>query len=116
VPKTARKSTYRIIFQQQGQVVELYAHRVGQGSLFGFVEVEDLVFGTKSQVVVDPGEESLRNEFGGAKRLYIPLHAVVRIDEVEREGPSRIRAAEGENTIVRAFPLPMPPGGPRSKS
>jgi hypothetical protein len=116
VPKAAKKSTYRIIFQQQGQVVELYAHHVGQGALFGFVEVEDLIFGARSQVVVDPGEESLRNEFGGAKRVYVPLHSVVRIDEVEREGASRIRSSDLESAVVRAFPMPvLPPGGPRSK-
>jgi hypothetical protein len=117
VAKSTKKTTYRVIFHQQGQVVELYAHHVGQGGMFGFVEVEDLIFGARSQVVVDPGEESLRNEFGGAKRVFVPLHAVVRIDEVEREGASRIRAAESESGVVRAFPMPLPPsGGPRSKS
>jgi hypothetical protein len=41
---------------------------------------------------------------------------VVRIDEVELEGSSRIRASDVE-TVVRAFPMPVvPPGGPRSKS
>jgi hypothetical protein len=116
VPKAAKKPTYRVIFQQQGQVVELYAHHVGQGAIFGFVEIEDVIFGVKSQVVVDPGEESLRNEFGGAKRIYVPLHSVVRIDEVEHEGASRIRAAGPDSSVVRAFPIPvLPPGGPRSK-
>jgi len=116
VPKAAKKPTYRVIFQQQGQVVELYAHHVGQGAIFGFVEIEDVIFGAKSQVVVDPGEESLRNEFGGAKRIYVPLHSVVRIDEVEREGASRIRATGSDSSVVRAFPIPvLPPGGPRSK-
>ena len=115
--KPPKKTTYRVIFHQQGQVVELYAHHVGQGSMFGFVEVEDLIFGTKSQVVVDPGEESLRREFGGAKRVFVPLHAVVRIDEVECEGSSRIRSSDVESAVVRAFPMPIPPpGGPRSKS
>ena len=115
--KTTKKATYRVIFHQQGQVVELYAHHVGQGEIFGFIEIEDLVFGAKSQVVVDPGEESLRHEFGGAKRIFVPLHAVVRIDEVEREGASRIRAADTDGSVVRAFPMPMlPPSGPRSKS
>lgn len=116
MPRAVKKAIYKVIFHQQGQVVELYAHHVGQGDIFGFIEVADLVFGARSQVVVDPGEESLRNEFGAAKRLLIPLHAVVRIDEVEREGPSRMRAADSESAIVRAFPVPVLPSGPRSKS
>jgi hypothetical protein len=103
---------YKVIFQNQGNVVELYARQVTQGNLFGFIEVEDLIFGARSEVVVDPTAESLRAEFGEARRLFIPLHAVHRIEEVEREGVSRMRASESKESVVRAFPFPaMPPGG-----
>jgi hypothetical protein len=108
---------FRILFHHQGQVLELYAHQVAQGSLFGFIEVEELVFGARSELVVDPSQESLKAEFEGVKRLYLPMHAVIRIDEVEHEGTSRVRPdPEGEAT-VRPFPLPFfPPGkGPASK-
>jgi hypothetical protein len=107
---------FKIVFLNQGNVVELYAHQVAQGNLFGFIEVEDLVFGTRSEVVVDPTEESLRSEFGQAKRLYLPLHAVLRIEEVEHEGVSRMRAVKNDEGIVRVFPVPIfPPGGSRGK-
>jgi hypothetical protein len=46
-------------FLNQGQVYELYAKKVAQGRLLGFVEVESIVFGQKTTVVVDPGEEPL---------------------------------------------------------
>jgi hypothetical protein len=107
----ARKRIYKVVFQSQGQVVELYARQVGQGALFGFVEVEDLVFGARSELVVDPSEEGLRAEYGGAKRLYLPLHAVLRIEEVEREGSARARAAKepAASGLVRAFPVPVFP-------
>lgn len=63
-------------------------------------------------MVVDPSEESLRTEFEGVKRIYVPLHAVVRIDEVEREGVGRITAARVEPTgAVRPFPVPIVPPG-----
>ncbi len=109
-----KQSIYKVIFHNQGQVVELYARQVTQGGLFGFVEVEGLIFGSRSQVVVDPSEESLRTEFGAAKRLFVPLHAVVRIEEVEREGTPRMRAAATDSGVVRAFPVPVvrPPGEP----
>ena len=109
-----KQRVYRVIFHNQGQVVELFARQVSQGSLFGFVEVEDLIFGGRSQVVVDPSAESLRAEFGEAKRLFVPLHAVVRIEEVEREGTPRMRAAPEGAGVVRAFPVPLlkPPGDP----
>jgi hypothetical protein len=97
---------YRIAFFNQGQLYELFARRVGQGELFGFVEIEELVFGARSSVVVDPSEERLQKEFEGVRRFYVPLHSVVRIDEVEREGTSRILPA-GEEGKVAPFPLPF---------
>jgi hypothetical protein len=77
---------------------------VTQGGLLGFVEVEGLVFGEKTRVVVDPTEERLQREFAGVKRCYLPMHSVVRIDEVEKQGPSRITEAAKGN--VTAFPVP----------
>lgn len=112
-----RATLYKIVFSSQGQVVELYARQVVQGELFGFVEVEDLVFGARSEVVVDPSEEALRTEFGGARRLFLPLHSVVRIEEVEREGAARVRPAPEPAGIVTPFPVPVFPlgKGPRHR-
>jgi len=107
---------YKIVFHAQGKVYELYARKVGHGSLFGFVEVEDLVFGERSTVVVDPSEEKIKAEFEGVKRTYLPLHSVIRIDEVRKGGVSKISVVEGSN--VAQFPFPVyTPGepGPRGK-
>jgi hypothetical protein len=104
---TRKRSIYKVVFQNHGQVVELYARHVGQGGIFGFIEVEDLVFGARSELVVDPSEESLRAEFGEARRLHLPLHAIVRIEEVEREGPARSRPAREGAGIVTPFPVPV---------
>ncbi len=101
---------YKVTFHNQGQVYEIYARRVGQGEWLGFIEVEDLVFGEKTRVVVDPTEERLQREFEGVKRCHLPMHAVIRVDEVEKEGPGRISEAPRDN--VAAFPVPYfrPPG------
>lgn len=103
---------YRIVFFNQGQSYEVYARQVAQGGLYGFVEVEDLIFGQKSQLVVDPSEERLKKEFEGVKRFYVPMHAVVRIDEVEKEGISRVvpPAKDSEGNVA---PFPVPIYGPR---
>ena len=102
----AERRIYRVTFLNQGQVYEIYARRVNQGGLLGFVEIEGLVFGQKTRMVVDPAEERLQREFEGVKRFYIPMHAVVRIDEVEKQGPSRIlEVAKGAN--LAAFPVPL---------
>jgi hypothetical protein len=101
---------YRIMFVNQGKVYEIYARSVSHGNLLGFVEVEKLVFGERSSVVLDPGEERVKAEFAGVKRTYLPMHSVLRIDEVEKEGISKISKAEGSN--VTQFPMPVfTPGG-----
>jgi len=107
---------YKVVFHAQGKGCEIYARKVGHGSLFGFVEVEELIFGERSAVVVDPSEEKIKPEFEGVKRTFPPLHSVIRIDEVRKSGVSKISAVEGSN--VTQFPYPVyTPGdsGPRSK-
>lgn len=106
---TPARSIYRITFVNQGSVVELYARQVSQGALWGFVEVEEIVFGERTKLVVDPSEDRLRSEFGGVKRAYIPLHAVIRIDEVEKEGPARISALEKSENVTSFPSLLVPP-------
>ena len=105
---------YRVIFQNQGEIYELFAEGISHGNLFGFVEVEGLLFGERSQLVVDPSEERLRTEFKGVQRLYVPLHSVVRIDEVEKEGVSRVTRDEDGAAKVSSFPGPIYAPGPPS--
>ena len=103
---------YRVTFINQGKVYEVFAREVHQEKLYGFITIENLVFGERSQVVVDPSEEKLRMEFEGVQRFHIPLHAVIRIDEVAEIGSARIRdMSAGSN--VHPFPSLLPPGGQR---
>ncbi|MFQ5635345.1 MAG: DUF1820 family protein [Gammaproteobacteria bacterium] len=106
---------YRIIFMNQGKIYEIYARSIAHGDLFGFVEVEDLVFGERSSVVVDPAEERIKSEFAGVQKIYVPMHSIMRIDQVEKQGVSKISNVEGDN--VAQFPMPMytpgKPGGDR---
>ena len=100
------KPIYKIIFLNQGKVYEIYARHVSQtGALFGFVEVEELVFGARKGVVVDPAEERIQLEFAGVKKTYLPMHYVLRIDEVDKQGIGKITSVEGGN--VAQFPMPM---------
>ncbi|HJS22111.1 MAG TPA: DUF1820 family protein [Steroidobacteraceae bacterium] len=92
------------MFVNQGKVYEVYARKVSHGGLFGFIEVEELVFGERTTVVLDPSEERIKSEFAGVKRTYLPLHSIVRIDEVKKQGVSKISALEGAN--VAQFPSP----------
>jgi hypothetical protein len=82
------------MFVNQGKVYEIYASKVSHGNLFGFIEIEELVFGERSSVVVDPTEEKIKAEFNDVKRTYLPMHSVLRIDEVKKQGVSKIVALE----------------------
>ena len=106
----ASNHIFKVQFVNQGKVYEVYARKVSHGSLFGFVEIEELVFGERAGLVVDPSEERIKTEFEGVKRSYLPLHSVLRIDEVSKRGVSKISQFEGN---VTAFPGPVyaPPAG-----
>ena len=99
---------YRITFHNQGQVYELYAKSVDTGAMYAFVEVEDIVFGEHTELVVDPSEEKLKDEFRDVKKTYIPMHAVIRIDEVSKQGTNKI-IESGESGNITPFPVTMPP-------
>ncbi len=107
---------FKIMFVNQGKVYEVYARKVNHGSLLGFVEVEDFVFGERSSVVLDPGEERIKAEFAGVKRSYLPLQSVLRIDEVKKQGVSKIVALEGSNVMPfpnSVFQTPVSDAGPK---
>lgn len=112
----ATSHIFKVMFVNQGKVYEVYARKVHHGNLFGFIEIEELVFGERSSVVLDPSEERVKGEFEGVKRSWLPLHSVLRIDEVRKQGVSKITALEGGNVTQFPGPIYSPPpgsGGPR---
>ncbi len=96
---------FKVIFYNQNQVFEVYARAIYQSEMYGFVEVEEFVFGERSQLLVDPSEEKLKNEFAHVKRSYVPLHSIIRIDEVEKEGLAKVVDAKGQDKVT-PFPTP----------
>ncbi len=99
-----KKPIYKIIFHNQGRIFEVYAANVSHDSLIGFVEVEKLIFGETSSVVVDPTEEKLKAEFSGVERTYIPMHSIIRIDQVSKKGQAKITEGDTDGKIM---PFPM---------
>ncbi len=98
-----KKRIYRVIFQNQGRLYEVYAKAVHQSGLYAFVEVEELLFGEKTSVLVDPTEEHLKSEFNGVTRTFIPIHAIIRIDEMDRPGHGKITPPTGRREKRHAF-------------
>ena len=94
---------YRISFLNKGKVYEVFVKQVYQSDLYGFIEIEEYVFNEKSQVVVDPGEEKLKAEFNGVRRSFIPMQAIIRIDEVDKSGVSKISNVDN----ITPFPVSL---------
>jgi hypothetical protein len=103
----SEKHIYKVVFFNQKQVYELYAKHVYQGDMYGFVIIEDFVFGEKSAIVVDPTEDKLRSEFEGVKRSFIPMHEVIRIDQVKKRGTAKIistaKEANGSGKVANLY-------------
>ena len=110
MPKEKKpKTIFRIVFFNDETIYEIYARSIHEGEIFGFVIAEDFVFGSNSSIVVDPGQEKLRQEFSDVERTYIPSQAIIRIDEVKKEGVAKISDAKRfTNNKVSAFPMPRP--------
>ena len=96
---------FKVLFLSNGEIYEVYARHVYSSDLYGFVVIEEIVFGERTQVIVDPSEERLKSEFKSVSRTYVPTHAVLRIDEVEKAGPGKIgKAAEGNVAYLSPRP------------
>ncbi len=95
----SEKHIYKIVFVNRDQVYELYVKTLYQSDMYGFIVVEDFVFGEKSAIVLDPSEDKIRNEFDGVKRSFIPMHEIIRIDQVSRRGVAKIVDAKTESNL-----------------
>jgi hypothetical protein len=102
------KKLYKVIFLNHGKVYELYAKQVHASDLYGFVVVSELVFAESGGLLVDPSEERMKDEFADTQALHLPMHSIVRVEEVATRGIAKIRdPATGEK--ITPFPTPVRP-------
>lgn len=99
----ANELIFRVSFYNQETLYEIYANKVCESNMMGFIEIEEFVFGETTSLVVDPSEERLKNEFSEVKRTYIPMHSILRIDEVSKQGISKAREFK-PGSKVTSFP------------
>jgi len=107
----SKTKLYRVTFLNATEVYEIYARSVGGSGLPGFIEVAELVLDKKGSILVDPTAERLHDEFADVEVLHLPMHHVLKVEQVSRRGQGRIRAVQvGDN--VTALPL-RPRTGPK---
>ena len=114
----AASHIFKVIFHNQGKVFEIYARKVGHGSMFGFIEVEELIFGEK----LDRGRRPVRGEDPDRVRgreAHLPAAA---LGDPHRRGAqvrasARCRRPIASNVAQFPFPVYTPPAAPaRAKS
>ncbi len=103
-----KQRVYRIQFHNQDEIYEIYARSIAQDFSYGFVEVADIIFGEQTELLVNPAEEKLKTEFAGVRRSYIPVQAIIRIDEVEQEGRGKIHQGKESRGTITSLPLGSP--------
>lgn len=109
------KNIYKILFRNQDKIYEIYADEIRQSEIFGFVEVSKINFSERSSMLVDPVEESLRAEFQGVTSTHLPMHTIIRIDEVEKSGQSKILEVTRDGKNIAPVPIYTPTHGSSDK-
>jgi len=89
---STEQTIFRVIFLQEDKVYEVYARYLSEESLMGFIEIEELLF-------TDSEEEKIKAEFQAVKRSYIPIHHVLRIDEVIKKGSAKVKPVEKKGNV-----------------
>ena len=91
---------FRISFFNQNEVYEVYAKQIFQSEMYGFIEIEEFVFGERSQVVVDPGEEKLKQLADELHKSHGTECVIVPMDLVE-ENAAQAKSLEASKEYSR---------------
>jgi hypothetical protein len=110
--KPAAEPIYRVIFNNQSEVYELYTRYIFQSEMYGFIEVEELLFDdgliTDGETEAKASFDKLKLEFTGVKRSFIPLPSIIRVDEMEKPGVVKVSPSKDDPAgNVRHFPSPV---------
>ena len=70
------KPIYRILFVEQEEVKEIYAQYISEETLVGFIEADTILNQGSRKPALSPNQ---------VRRCYIPLHTILRIDEIITE-------------------------------
>ena len=98
------ESVFRVVYQVQGQKKILYARYISEESLMGFIEAEALLTAADKKDLPESLDiENLNAEFESVARTYLPMHAIIRIDELIKENEA-MKSTENTSCNVSHFP------------
>jgi hypothetical protein len=84
---------YRVHFKWKDKEVQLTAKSLDLSHPY-FVSIKELVFPKGKKLIIDPQEEDLQKAFGDTDHLMIPFQSVIIIEELSKEGKSKLMPFE----------------------
>ena len=93
---TKQKKVFKVYFFHMDKVYTLFAKEVNaSGELYNMCEISGIIFQRNKNLIV-PSEDEVRQEFSNLKRLMIPLHHLIRIDELENIDEEEITSPKAQ--------------------
>lgn len=82
-----KKHLYRVSFQAKEDPgsFEVVVESVVTSEFMGLITLEGFVFNDVTKQVILPAEDKARKRFGKIKRLHIPYHSILFIEEFNEE-------------------------------
>lgn len=78
---------YRVIFTHLDQVYTIYSLGISEETLVGFIEV-DGILSISAEAPAEEGDKKANTfleHMHNIKRTYVPMHSVLRIDEMTKK-------------------------------
>ncbi len=85
-----KKKLFKIHFLDEEKKKNIiYSSKVNPSSFLGLIELSDIVFLDTSEILITPDDDKIRKEFQDVERTFLPINAIIRIDEIvlENETP-----------------------------
>lgn len=81
---------YRVKFMEKNEkvAVTVVASKVEASHFFGHIEIAGFVFDDRKRHIILPDEDNVRKRFSKTKRLHIPYHNIVFVEEFDEESPN----------------------------
>lgn len=81
---------YRVRFMDKDEkvAVTVVAQKVEVSQFFGHIAISGFVFDDRKRHIILPDEDNVRKRFSKTKRLHIPYHNVIFVEEFNEELPN----------------------------
>ena len=96
-----KESLYRVSFILKEEIYEVCALGIANSNLFGFVEIDELVWDAEPSTIIDPAKERVREKFKEVACIFVPVHAILHIDLVEFDETAK----KGKTGSAKSVPV-----------